>query len=53
MIADPPIPIPARERDAHNDHPNFFFDQETYVREMGAQHGFNYTAGEDMKSAVA
>jgi nucleoside-diphosphate-sugar epimerase len=39
-----PIPIPARERDAHSDHPNFFFDQETYVREMGAQHGFNYTA---------
>jgi nucleoside-diphosphate-sugar epimerase len=39
-----PIPIPARERDAHNDHPNFFFDQEAYVREMGAQHGFSYTA---------
>lgn len=39
-----PIPIPARERDAHPDHPNFFFDQEAYVREMGAKHGFNYTA---------
>jgi nucleoside-diphosphate-sugar epimerase len=39
-----PIPIPARERDARNDHPNFFFDQEAYVREMGAQHGFSYTA---------
>jgi nucleoside-diphosphate-sugar epimerase len=39
-----PIPIPARERDARNDHPNFFFDQEAYVREMGARHGFNYTA---------
>jgi nucleoside-diphosphate-sugar epimerase len=39
-----PIPIPARERDAHNDHPNFFFDQEAYVHEMGARHGFNYTA---------
>lgn len=39
-----PIPIPARERDAHNDHPNFFFDQEATVREMGARHGFNYTA---------
>src|ERR1700745_230200 len=39
-----PIPIPARERDARKDHPNFFFDHEAYVREMGAQHGFNYTA---------
>src|ERR1700732_4083826 len=39
-----PIPIPARERDARRDHQNFFFDQESYVREMGAQHGFNYTA---------
>jgi nucleoside-diphosphate-sugar epimerase len=39
-----PIPIPARERDAHDDHPNFFFDQEAYVREMSAKHGFNYTA---------
>jgi nucleoside-diphosphate-sugar epimerase len=39
-----PIPIPARERDAVKDHENFFFDHEDYVREMGAQHGFNYTA---------
>src|SRR6201989_2503906 len=39
-----PIPIPARERDARKDHENFFFDQETYVREMGARHGFTYTA---------
>jgi nucleoside-diphosphate-sugar epimerase len=39
-----PIPIPARERDAHNDHPNFFFDHEAYVREMGARYGFYYTA---------
>jgi nucleoside-diphosphate-sugar epimerase len=39
-----PIPIPARERDARNDHPNFFFDQEAYVHEMGVRHGFNYTA---------
>jgi nucleoside-diphosphate-sugar epimerase len=39
-----PIPIPARERDARKDHANFFFDHEDYVREMGAQHGFNYTA---------
>ena len=39
-----PIPIPARERDAHPDHPNFFFDQEAFVRETGAKHGFDYTA---------
>jgi nucleoside-diphosphate-sugar epimerase len=39
-----PIPIPARERDARKDHENFFFDQEAYVREMGARHGFNFTA---------
>jgi nucleoside-diphosphate-sugar epimerase len=39
-----PIPIPARERDARKDHANFFFDHEDYVREMGAQHGFKYTA---------
>jgi len=39
-----PIPIPARERDARRDHKNFFFDHEDYVREMGAQHGFSYTA---------
>src|ERR1700746_319523 len=32
-----PIPIPARERDARHDHPNFFFDQEDYVREMGSK----------------
>ncbi|WFU39093.1 hypothetical protein QA640_32585 [Bradyrhizobium sp. CB82] len=38
------IPIPARERNARKDHPNFFFDQEAYVREMGAQNGFNYMA---------
>ena len=39
-----PIPIPARERDARKDHPNFFFDHEDYAREMGARHGFSYTA---------
>jgi nucleoside-diphosphate-sugar epimerase len=39
-----PIPIPARERDARKDHDNFFFDHEDYVREMGARHGFKYTA---------
>ena len=39
-----PIPIPARERDARKDHDNFFFDHEDYVRDMGARHGFRYTA---------
>jgi nucleoside-diphosphate-sugar epimerase len=39
-----PIPVPARERDPRDNHENFFFDHEDYVREMGAQHGFNYTA---------
>ena len=39
-----PIPISAREHDARKDHPDFFFDQEAYLREMGARHGFNYTA---------
>jgi nucleoside-diphosphate-sugar epimerase len=39
-----PIPIPARERDARNDHGNFFFDDEEYVRNVGARHGFSYTA---------
>jgi nucleoside-diphosphate-sugar epimerase len=39
-----PIPIPARERDARKDHANFFFDHEDYVRDMGVQHGFNFTA---------
>jgi len=39
-----PIRIPARERDVRRDHENFYFDHEDYVRQMGAEHGFNYTA---------
>jgi nucleoside-diphosphate-sugar epimerase len=39
-----PIPIPARERDPRDPHPNFFLDQEDYVQELGAKHGFTYTA---------
>jgi nucleoside-diphosphate-sugar epimerase len=39
-----PIPIPARERDARKNHANFFFDHQDYVSEMGAKHGFSYTA---------
>ena len=38
-----PIAIPARETDPRDNHANFFFDQEDYVREMGAIHGFSYT----------
>jgi nucleoside-diphosphate-sugar epimerase len=39
-----PIAIPARESDPRDDHPNFFFDQQDYVRGAGAEHGFTYTA---------
>jgi len=39
-----PIPIPARESDPRDSHDNFFLDQEDYVAEMGAKHGFTYTA---------
>jgi nucleoside-diphosphate-sugar epimerase len=39
-----PIPIPARERDADKNHDNFFLNHEEYVHDMGAQHGFSYTA---------
>jgi nucleoside-diphosphate-sugar epimerase len=39
-----PIPIPVRESDPRDKHDNFFLDQEDYVAEMGAKHGFTYTA---------
>lgn len=39
-----PIAIPARESDPRDDHANFFFDQQDYVRDVGAKHGFTYTA---------
>jgi nucleoside-diphosphate-sugar epimerase len=39
-----PISIPARERDPRDEHENFFLDQEDYVRQMGANYGFSYTA---------
>src|SRR5260370_1956105 len=38
-----PIAIPARESDPRDDHANFFFDQQDYVRDAGAKHGFTYT----------
>jgi nucleoside-diphosphate-sugar epimerase len=39
-----PIAIPARENDPRDNHANFFFDQQDYVRDTGAKHGFTYTA---------
>ncbi|KWR90729.1 SDR family oxidoreductase [Cupriavidus sp. IDO] len=38
-----PIAIPARESDPRDNHANFFFDQQDYVRDTGAEHGFTYT----------
>ncbi len=38
-----PIAIPARESDPRDNHANFFFDQQDYVRDRGAKHGFTYT----------
>ena len=38
-----PIAIPARESDPRDNHRNFFFDQQDYVRDAGAKHGFRYT----------
>jgi nucleoside-diphosphate-sugar epimerase len=38
-----PIAIPARESDPRDNHANFFFDQQDYVRDTGAKHGFTYT----------
>lgn len=39
-----PMPIPARESDPRFPHANFFLDQEDYIRDTGASHGFSYTA---------
>ncbi|MFM0167554.1 Rossmann-fold NAD(P)-binding domain-containing protein [Paraburkholderia sediminicola] len=38
-----PIAIPARESDPRDNHANFFFDQQDYVRDTAAKHGFTYT----------
>ena len=38
-----PIAIPARESDPRDNHANFFFDQQDYVRDMGEKYGFTYT----------
>jgi nucleoside-diphosphate-sugar epimerase len=38
-----PIPIPARERDPRDDHENYMFRQEDYLRAAAGRHGFAYT----------
>jgi nucleoside-diphosphate-sugar epimerase len=38
-----PIAIPARESDPRDNHANFFFDQQDYIRDAGEKHGFTYT----------
>jgi nucleoside-diphosphate-sugar epimerase len=37
------IPIPARERYPRDDHPNFYWLQEDWIREQSAQRGFGWT----------
>lgn len=37
------IPIPARERHPRDDHPNFYWLQEDWIREQSAQRGFGWT----------
>jgi hypothetical protein len=37
-----PIAIPARETDPRDNHANFFLDQQDYIRDAGAKHGFTY-----------
>lgn len=39
-----PIAIPARESDPRDNHANFFLDQQDYIRDAGAKHGFAFTA---------
>jgi nucleoside-diphosphate-sugar epimerase len=38
-----PMRVPARERDAVRDHPNFYFDQEDLVAARAGQAGFHWT----------
>ena len=39
----PRIPIPARERAARDDHENFYWLQEDYLRAKAADQGFTWT----------
>lgn len=38
-----PMPVPARERHPRDDHPNFYWLHEDYIREQSAQQGFAWT----------
>jgi nucleoside-diphosphate-sugar epimerase len=38
-----PMPIPARERYPRDEHPNFYWLQEDYLKEQAAEHGFDWT----------
>jgi nucleoside-diphosphate-sugar epimerase len=38
-----PMRIPARERDPRDDHPNFYWLQEDYLKEKAAEDGFDWT----------
>jgi nucleoside-diphosphate-sugar epimerase len=39
-----PIPIPARERAPRDEHANFYWLQEDYLRDQSAKHGFAWSA---------
>jgi nucleoside-diphosphate-sugar epimerase len=38
-----PMPVPARERYPRDDHPNFYWLQEDYLKEQAEEHGFRWT----------
>lgn len=38
-----PIPIPARERYPRDDHPNFYWLQEDFLKQSAEQNGYNWT----------
>ena len=38
-----PMPIPARERYPRDDHPNFYWLQEDYLKQRASEHGFRWT----------
>jgi nucleoside-diphosphate-sugar epimerase len=38
-----PMPVPARERYPRDDHPNFYWPQEDYLKEAAERHGFRWT----------
>jgi nucleoside-diphosphate-sugar epimerase len=37
-----PMPVPARERNPRDDHPNFYWLQEDYLKEKAKEHGFRW-----------